>query len=229
MTAFYSAETPPPVWFPDRNCASVCRSAARNQPPKGIVRAESLFSVDVIFRPAQHIRHGITDRSLWRWTASSAPAKREVTGAQPARRMGDGERCETYPRLAVSALTAGQRLSNPGRRYLLPYLAFTSTIAAPIPSLGHLQWYPASQRVSARIGVAAVAAAPSDPLVIYLAAYEPGGLFRSDDGGENGQAVFRTEAIHSKGTDTGLASPSATYSPRNQPKISNSGCFSASS
>jgi hypothetical protein len=43
MTAFYSAETPPPVWFPDRNCASVCRSAARNQSPKGVVRAESLF------------------------------------------------------------------------------------------------------------------------------------------------------------------------------------------
>lgn len=71
--------------------------------------------------------------------------------------------------------------------------------------------------------MAAVAAAPSDPLVVYLAAYEPGGLFRSDDGGENGQVVFRTEAIHSKGTDTGLASPSATYSPRNQPEISNSG------
>jgi len=52
-----------------------------------------------------------------------------------------------------------------------------------------LAWKPAHQGIPAQIGVAAVAVAPGDPHVVYLAAYEPGGLYRSVDGGGSWQAV----------------------------------------
>ena len=52
-------------------------------------------------------------------------------------------------------------------------------------------WRSASQGIPAQIGVAAVAVAPGDPGVIYLTAYEPGGLYRSADGGDSWQAVNR--------------------------------------
>jgi hypothetical protein len=122
MTAFQSAETPPPVNFRTETVLSFADQPLATSRLKELFALSRFSSVDVIFRPAQHIRHGITDRSLWRGTASSAPAKWELTRAQPARRMGDGERCETYPRLAVSALAAGQRLSNPGSGIFYPTL-----------------------------------------------------------------------------------------------------------
>jgi 7,8-dihydropterin-6-yl-methyl-4-(beta-D-ribofuranosyl)aminobenzene 5'-phosphate synthase len=50
-------------------------------------------------------------------------------------------------------------------------------------------WKPASQGIPAQIGIAAAAVAPGDPSVIYLAAYEPGGLYRSADSGESWQAI----------------------------------------
>jgi 7,8-dihydropterin-6-yl-methyl-4-(beta-D-ribofuranosyl)aminobenzene 5'-phosphate synthase len=54
-----------------------------------------------------------------------------------------------------------------------------------------LTWRPAGKGIPAQVGVAAVAVAPGDPAVIYLAAYEPGGLYRSGDGGDSWQAVSR--------------------------------------
>jgi 7,8-dihydropterin-6-yl-methyl-4-(beta-D-ribofuranosyl)aminobenzene 5'-phosphate synthase len=54
-----------------------------------------------------------------------------------------------------------------------------------------LTWRPAGKGIPAQVGVAAVAVAPGDPTVIYLAAYEPGGLYRSGDGGGSWQAVSR--------------------------------------
>jgi len=49
-------------------------------------------------------------------------------------------------------------------------------------------WRFVNEGIPAQVGVAAVAVAPSDPQVIYLAAYELGGLYRSDDGGESWRA-----------------------------------------
>lgn len=54
-----------------------------------------------------------------------------------------------------------------------------------------LLWRPAGRGIPAQIGVAAVAIAPGDRRVVYLAAYEPGGLYRSADGGESWQAASR--------------------------------------
>ena len=51
-------------------------------------------------------------------------------------------------------------------------------------SLTPPQWRQASQGIPAQISVADVAVAPSDHLAIYLAAYEPGGIYRSADGGQ---------------------------------------------
>ena len=51
------------------------------------------------------------------------------------------------------------------------------------------QWTPSSQGIPAQVGVAAVAVAPSDARMVYLAAYEPGGLYRSTDGGGTWQAA----------------------------------------
>jgi 7,8-dihydropterin-6-yl-methyl-4-(beta-D-ribofuranosyl)aminobenzene 5'-phosphate synthase len=52
-------------------------------------------------------------------------------------------------------------------------------------------WRSVHQGIPAQIGVAAVAIAPGDPRVVYLAAYEPGGLYRSADGGDSWQAANR--------------------------------------
>jgi 7,8-dihydropterin-6-yl-methyl-4-(beta-D-ribofuranosyl)aminobenzene 5'-phosphate synthase len=52
-------------------------------------------------------------------------------------------------------------------------------------------WIAAGQGIPAQIGVAAIAIAPGDPRVIYLLAYEPGGLYRSTAGGGSWQAVNR--------------------------------------
>ena len=61
-----------------------------------------------------------------------------------------------------------------------------------------VSWQPASQDIPAQVGVAAVAIAPtlgtvepSDPRLIYLAAYELGGLYRSADGGVSWQEARR--------------------------------------
>jgi len=70
-------------------------------------------------------------------------------------------------------------------------------------------WRSAHQGISAQIGVAAVAVAPGDPRVVYLAAYEPGGLYRSVDGGGSWQAVSQgveslaplTVAVHPNNPD----------------------------
>ncbi|MBN1657924.1 MAG: MBL fold metallo-hydrolase [Anaerolineae bacterium] len=50
-------------------------------------------------------------------------------------------------------------------------------------------WQPAHQGIPAQIGVAAVAVAPGDSRVVYLAAYQPPGLYRSGDGGDSWQAA----------------------------------------
>ena len=63
----------------------------------------------------------------------------------------------------------------------LPLLAETAT---PDLSTDPPQWRRASQGIPAQMGVAGVAIAPSDQMVIYLATYEPGGIYRSDDGGK---------------------------------------------
>jgi len=51
------------------------------------------------------------------------------------------------------------------------------------------QWTPSSQGIPAQVGVAAVAVAPSDARMVYLAACEPGGLYHSTDGGGTWQAA----------------------------------------
>ncbi|MEJ2737395.1 MAG: hypothetical protein P8189_28210, partial [Anaerolineae bacterium] len=66
-------------------------------------------------------------------------------------------------------------------------LPLATVTLAPSPPPGPPQWHPASQGIPGQIGVAAAAIAPSDPQVLYLAAYEPGGLYRSDDGGQTWQ------------------------------------------
>ncbi len=74
-------------------------------------------------------------------------------------------------------------------------------------------WRPASHGIPAQIGVAAVAIAPSDPRTVYLAAYEPGGLYRSTDGGDSWQAAnggLETPAplviaVHPNNQDVGWA------------------------
>jgi 7,8-dihydropterin-6-yl-methyl-4-(beta-D-ribofuranosyl)aminobenzene 5'-phosphate synthase len=50
-----------------------------------------------------------------------------------------------------------------------------------------LAWNPSGQGIPAQVGVAAVAVAQGDPGTVYLAAYEPGGLYRSGDGGNSWQ------------------------------------------
>ncbi len=52
-----------------------------------------------------------------------------------------------------------------------------------------LPWRSAGEGIPAQIGIAAMAIAPSARRVMYLAAYEPGGLYRSADGGESWQAA----------------------------------------
>ena len=59
----------------------------------------------------------------------------------------------------------------------------TETATPDLPQVSS-RWQPAGQGIPAQIGVAGIAVAPSDPLVIYLAACEPGGIYRSDDGGQ---------------------------------------------
>lgn len=57
-------------------------------------------------------------------------------------------------------------------------------------------WAPSSQGIPAQAGVAAAAVALGDPQVVYLAAYDPPGLHRSDDGGASWQNVGqRLEAL----------------------------------
>ena len=55
--------------------------------------------------------------------------------------------------------------------------------ATPGIATGPAQWRPASDGIPDQIGVAGVAVAPSDSSVVYLAAYEPGGIYRSRDAG----------------------------------------------
>ncbi len=50
-------------------------------------------------------------------------------------------------------------------------------------------WLPASHGIPSQVGVVTVAVAPSDTNVVYLATYEPGGLYRSTDGGGTWQAI----------------------------------------
>lgn len=50
-------------------------------------------------------------------------------------------------------------------------------------------WTWAAEGIPAQVGVAAVAVAPGDPRVVYLAAYEPGGIYRSTDGGDSWQVA----------------------------------------
>jgi len=45
-------------------------------------------------------------------------------------------------------------------------------------------WQPVSEGIPGQVGIAAVAVAPGHPQVLYLSAYEPGGLYRSADGGQ---------------------------------------------
>ena len=45
------------------------------------------------------------------------------------------------------------------------------------------------QILQSQVGITAVAIAPSDPDVIYLAAYDLGGLYRSTDGGATWRAA----------------------------------------
>ena len=67
----------------------------------------------------------------------------------------------------------------------------TTGARLPLPAVGLPEWRPASQGIPCQVGVAAVAVAPSDPRILYLAAYEPGGLYRSDDGGDTWRATQR--------------------------------------
>ena len=62
------------------------------------------------------------------------------------------------------------------------FLALTgqSCCSSPLP-----RWQAASEGIPAQVGIAAVAVAPGDPQVLYLAAYEPGGLYRSADAGQS--------------------------------------------
>jgi len=48
-------------------------------------------------------------------------------------------------------------------------------------------WRPTDQGIAAQKGIAAVAVVRDDPCTLYLAVYEPGGLYRSDDGGHTWQ------------------------------------------
>lgn len=72
-----------------------------------------------------------------------------------------------------------------------------------------LLWQPSGQGIPAQIGVAALAIAPADPRVAYLAAFEPGGLYRSDDGGDSWRVVSQgveavaplTVAVHPRDSD----------------------------
>lgn len=57
-------------------------------------------------------------------------------------------------------------------------LLTTSPAAAPA-------WQPASRGIPAQVGIVAVAIVPSDPRVVYLAVYAPGGLYRSANGGDS--------------------------------------------
>jgi 7,8-dihydropterin-6-yl-methyl-4-(beta-D-ribofuranosyl)aminobenzene 5'-phosphate synthase len=50
-------------------------------------------------------------------------------------------------------------------------------------------WKPSGEGIPAQVGVAAVTVAPSDTGVVYLATYEPDGLFRSTDSAGAWQAV----------------------------------------
>jgi len=65
-------------------------------------------------------------------------------------------------------------------------------IAVNLPLSGGLMaamWQPTGLGIPSLLGIAAVATAPADPAVVYLAAYEPAGLYRSTDGGETWQAA----------------------------------------
>ena len=46
------------------------------------------------------------------------------------------------------------------------------------------RWQPMSEGIPGQMGVAAVSVASGDPQLLYVAAYEPGGLYRSADGGQ---------------------------------------------
>jgi 7,8-dihydropterin-6-yl-methyl-4-(beta-D-ribofuranosyl)aminobenzene 5'-phosphate synthase len=65
-------------------------------------------------------------------------------------------------------------------------------IAIDLPSAGGRKaaiWQSADSGIPSQLGIAAVAVASSDPAVVYMAVYEPGGLYRSTDGGDSWQAA----------------------------------------
>jgi hypothetical protein len=80
-------------------------------------------------------------------------------------------------------------------RYLQWYLALAcicGLLCQPLAGCGPTaapEWLPVSEGIKRHSDVILVAIAPHDPQIVFLATYEPGGLYRSLDGGASWQTA----------------------------------------